>query len=409
MASDPIETDAEILVGPLPAIGLTVSRRRRGMIFLHMAVGGAMACMALQLGLNDNFLVEDIGISGFQKGMLEAARESCGIIAFAILALLAGLAEPIVGALMLVVLGLGLGTYYWFHGYFWILILSLVWSQGLHVWMPLPNSMTLALAEPGRAGFRLGQTQAAGSAGFVVGLAAALGLTLGRVPMRPMFLLAMALAVLGAAACLGIPRNIKTPGQRLVLRRKYALFYALSFLEGWRKQIFLCFAGFLLVREYQTKLQVILLLWILVQSIVYFASPRVGRLIDRVGERKVLVVYFSCLTLVFLSYATIRNRYVLYGLFVLDNTFFALQMALTTYVNKIAPRSEHTPTLSMGVAMNHVAAVTMPLLGGLLWRSFGYQWPFLIGAAAAAASVGVSFLVPAHEAANSPETLETAN
>jgi len=125
----------------------------------------------------------------------------------------------------------------------------------------------------------------------------------------------------------------------------------------------------------------------------------VGRLIDRVGERRVLVFYFACLTVFFVGYAFIRSRAVLYVLFVVDNAYFVFATALTTYVNRIAPPSEHTPTLSMGVATSHVSAVAMPLVGGLLWTHLGYQWAFLAGSAAAALSVGVAMLLPRKELA----------
>jgi hypothetical protein len=276
-------------------------------------------------------------------------------------------------------------------------VAGVVWSQGLHVWMPLPNSMTLSLAEPGRAGFRLGQMRSAGSAGFGIGIAAGLGLTLAGARIRPLYLAAGTAALLGTVACLGVPRDLKTPGPRFVFRRRYGLYYLLSFLEGWRKQIFVCFAGFLLVREFGAKVEMILLLHGIVQGIRFVAAPWVGRLIDRVGERRVLVLYFTGLTAFFVGYALIRNRAVLYLLFVVDNAFFVFTMALTTYVNRIAPPSEHTPTLSMGVAMNHVAAVTMPLVGGILWKYLGYEWAFLTGAAAAALSVVVALRVRARE------------
>ena len=81
----------------------------------------------------------------------------------------------------------------------------------------------------------------------------------------------------------------------------------------------------------------------------------------------------------------------------LYNILFTLGIALTTYVRRIAPPEEHTPTLSMGVAMNHVAAVVMPLVGGLVWAHFSYQWTFAIGAAAALTSIAVVARLPAHE------------
>ena len=376
-------------------VPLTEPERRRSLVFLALAVGLVGFTMAIQMGLNANFLREDIGISGRQMGMIEAARESCGVVAFGVLALLAGLAEPLVGAAMLVLVGAGLTSYSFVHDFRWVVLMSLVWSQGLHVWMPLPNSMALALAQPGRAGHRLGQIGAAGSAGFGLGLLAAFVLTTFHVAMRPMYVAAGATAVLAATACLGIHRNVKTPGPRLVFRRRYALFYLLSFLEGWRKQIFIAFAGFLLVERYQTPLETILLLWLVIQAIGYVSAPRVGRLIDRIGERRILIFYYACLTLFFVGYATIPVKHVLYALFVIDSAFFVFAMALTTYVNRIAPSREHTPTLSMGVAMNHVAAVAMPFIGGILW-TYGYKWTFLAGAVAAALSILAALRVPRH-------------
>jgi MFS family permease len=293
------------------------------------------------------------------------------------------------------VFAVGLAGYSFVHTYAWVILMSLVWSMGLHVWMPLPNSMTLALAEPGHAGRRLGQVGAAGSAGFFGGLLTAFLLTRAGVPMRPLYLVAGASATVAALACLGIYRRIKTPGPRLVFRRKYGLYYLLCFLDGWRKQVFLCFAGFLLVKKYGTSLEWMLVLQGIVQLFGYFAAPRVGRLIDRIGERRVLIAYYLSIMLVFIGYAFIPNVYVLYGLFIADGAIWVLAMALTTYVGRIAPKAEHTQTLSMGVAMNHVAAVSMPLVGGLMW-AYDYRLTFLVGVVAAVVSVPVAFRVPKH-------------
>ena len=375
--------------------GAADAHRRRSLFFLCLAVAGVGFAMAQQMGSNANFVVEEMHLSGRQQGGLEAFRESCGIISLGLLALMAGSAEPLIGAAMLVLLGLGLGAYSIVPSYPWLVLASLVWSQGLHVWMPLPNSMTLSLAEPGRTGRRLGQVQASGAAGSGAGLAAALILHLAGVHIRWFYVVACAAALLGAGACLGVPRKIKTPGPRLVFRRRYGLYYVLCFLEGWRKQIVIAFAGFLLVKEYQTPLTIMLLLAAGTNLVGWMISPVVGRLIDRLGERKMLVFYYVSLTVCFIGYAMVRNRWVLYAVFVIDSSFFAFAMALTTYVSRIAPAREHTPTLSMGVAMNHVAAVAMPFVGGLLWE-LGYHWTFLTGVCTAGLSILASLFVGRH-------------
>jgi predicted MFS family arabinose efflux permease len=338
--------------------------------------------------------VGEIGVSGFQAGLLEAVRESCGIAALGIFMLVAGITEPIVAMLALLLVAFGMGSYSAAPTYGYVMLFSLTWSMGFHVWLPLPNSMTLALAEPGKAGLRLGRVAAAGALGSAAGLGIAFALTLLGVRIRPLYLIAGGAALVGAAACLGIPRALKTPGPSFIVRRKYARYYALNFLEGWRKQIAIAFGGFLLVKVHGAGLLEILVLSAVIQGIGYFTSPRVGRLIDRVGERKVLVFYYSFVTVMFLGYAFLHGKYILYAVYILDNATFIFNTGLTTYVNKIAPKSEHRPTLSMGVAANHVASVTMPFVGGILWATLGYRWAFLIGIPAAAASIWIVLGMP---------------
>jgi predicted MFS family arabinose efflux permease len=378
----------------VPSVAITERERRRGLFFIGIAAAGIGCALALQMGLNQNFLVSEIGVTGFQAGLLETVRESCGIIALGVFALAAGLAEPIIACLALALVAVGMSGYTFAPTYGMVMVMGLIWSMGFHVWAPLPNSMTLALAEPGRAGARLGRVTAVGAIGSGAGMVIAFILTLLGVPIRPLYLVAGAAALVGAGACLGIPRRIKTPGPSFVFRRRYLTYYVLNFLEGWRKQIAVCFAGFLLVNVYKTPLLAMIVLWAAVQGIGFVLSPRVGRLIDKVGEKRILTLYYILVTIFFVAYAFIKSRYVLFAVFVADGATFAFNTGLTTYVSKIAPKSDHTPTLSMGVAMNHVASVTMPFLGGILWSTLGYQWAFLIGLPAAAASIAIVQRLP---------------
>jgi predicted MFS family arabinose efflux permease len=377
-----------------PPVTLTEKSRRRGFLFVALASAFVGVALMLQISLNNNVLVGEIGVSGFQAGLLEAVRESCGIAALGIFVLVAGLTEPVIATLVLVLVAFGMGSYSRAPTYGYVMILSVTWSLGFHVWTPLPNSMTLALAEPGKAGVRLGKVAAAGALGSAAGLAIAFVLTLLGVGIRFLYVIAGAAALLAAASCLGIPRNIKAPGPSFVIRKKYSRYYVLNFLEGWRKQISMAFGAFLLVKLYGAGLLEILALSAVIQGIGYFASPRVGKLIDRIGERKVLIFYYGLVTVLFVGYVLIRQKYVLYGIYILDQATFVFNTGLTTYVNKIAPKREHRPTLSMGVAANHVASVAMPFIGGILWVTLGYRWAFLIGIPAAAASIIIVMGMP---------------
>jgi len=390
--------DAEILENQHGPAHLE-ARRRQAIFFVSVAVAAVSFAITAQIGLNENFLANPpaqggLGIDGFQKGLVEATRETCGITALLIFALLAGMVERTIAFFSILVFAVGLGCYFFVYQYFWVVVLSLVWSQGLHVWMPLPNSMMLSLAEPGRTGHRLGQLQAVGSIASGAALVVCWVMCFVHVPIRPIYIMAGLVAVVGALACLAIPRDLKTPGPRFVFRRKYNLYYMLCFLEGSRKQIFLAFAGFLLVKKYETPLKDMLLLMGVVQVINWLTAPAIGRLIDRIGERQVLMFYSGCMVIFFIGYAFIPSRPVLWGLFVVDNVLFSLGMALTTYVRKIVPVSEHTQTLSMGVAMNHVAAVLVPLAGAFLWKYTGFRSAFIGGAAIAGVGVWVASKLP---------------
>jgi MFS family permease len=379
----------------IPGVPLDEPARRRGIAFLALAAAGVGFAMAIQSGVNSNFTAQEMHLTPLQQGFLEGIRETCGITALGVLALFGAVAEPVLGAAMLALMGVGLAAYLRVPDFGWLVAASLVWSQGLHVWMPLPHSMALALSEPGKAGKRLGQISAAGAAGAAAGLGVAWLLGSLAVPIRQMFAVAGLVALIGGACCLGIPRKIKAPGCRLVFRRKYRLYYLLSFLEGWRKQIFIAFAGFLLVRKYGTPVTTMLVLWVIIQGLTWLVSPLVGRLIDRAGERPVMVAMFAGLAVFFAGYAVIERPLVLYAIYVLDSVFFVGVMALTTYVNRLAPPEEHTATLSAGVACNHVAACLMPLVGGFLWRQWGHQTVFFVGAGVAVLSLVPAFMLPA--------------
>jgi MFS family permease len=112
-----------------------------------------------------------------------------------------------------------------------------------------------------------------------------------------------------------------------------------------------------------------------------------GRLVDKLGERVMLSASYLGLVLVFIGYAILKNVNYLYVLYCIDNFLFVGGIALTTYLNKITTPKDLKPTLAMGVTMNHIAAVTSPLIGGLIWMKFGYQIIFISGALFASISL----------------------
>ena len=334
----------------------------------------------------NNFAVETLNLKPHQLGMLESLREMPGFLIVLVAALTMRVAEPILAAIALSLLAIGLGGYYVVDDIPSLILYSLIWSIGLHAWMPISPSMALSLADERSKGRRLGQLAAVGAFGTICGMGLVLlgGSIIG---FRSIFIIAGLIVAAGAVSVSMISRDIgQKEKPRLVMKRRYSLYYALVFLEGCRKQVFITFAIFALVRNYGTPLRVVAALMIINNVMNVLLAPKVGRLIDRIGERRVLIFCYSALIPVFIGYALVKQPPVLYVLYCLDNLFFLGSIGLTTYLHKIADPADVMPSLAMGVSVNHAAAVIVPVTGGLLWTKLGYPTTFFGGAAVVAIS-----------------------
>ncbi len=196
---------------------------------------------------------------------------------------------------------------------------------------------------------------------------------------------------LGGVALFFISERAPVQGEKsFVFKRRYRLYYALNFLQGCRKQMFITFAIFALVKVHGMPVETTMILVLINQTLITFTAPWVGRMVDQYGERCMLTYSYIGLIFVFTGYAVIEHRPTLYVLYCIDNLIFFGGIALTTYLHKIAPEADLKPTLSMGVTMNHIAAVIAPLIGGLVWLNFGYQIIFVSGAVLAFISLIVT-------------------
>ena len=185
-------------------------------------------------------------------------------------------------------------------------------------------------------------------------------------------------------------RRPQTRSRGFVFKRRYGTYYALNFLQGCRKQMFITFAIFALVKVHGMPVATTMVLVLINQSLITVTAPMMGRLVDRYGERWMLSLSYIGLSFVFFGYAVVHHRPTLYALYCIDNLIFFGGIALTTYLHKIAPEEDLRPTLSMGVTMNHVAAVIAPFVGGIVWYYLGYQIIFYSGSVLALISLGVS-------------------
>jgi predicted MFS family arabinose efflux permease len=168
--------------------------------------------------------------------------------------------------------------------------------------------------------------------------------------------------------------------KKMIVRKKYLLFYFLTFMAGARRQIFMAFAVLLMVQKFQYSLQEVTLLFVINNVINYYLSPLIGKSIVRFGERKVLSLEYFSLVFIFIAYATTGSKWFVAVLYILDHIFFNFSIAIRTYFQKVGDPRDIAPSMAVGFTINHIAAVILPAIGGFLWV-MDYRIPFLGGAA----------------------------
>jgi predicted MFS family arabinose efflux permease len=181
--------------------------------------------------------------------------------------------------------------------------------------------------------------------------------------------------------------------RKIVLRKRYWLYYALTFISGARRQIFIVFASFLMVEKFGYSLTQITALFLLNAAFNIFLAPLVGKVISRIGERAALVFEYLGLIGVFVAYAFVEDGALAAGLYVIDHMFFAFAIAIKTYFQKIGDPADMASTASVAFTINHIAAVVIPAVFGLLWL-ISPSAVFLSGAAMAVVSLLLSLNVP---------------
>lgn len=343
----------------------------------------------------NNFLVEDLGATGFDRGMMEAVREVPGLLSVLLMAAVGMIAQPVLGFLCALLLAGGTLAFSFSQDVSATLFPLFIASMGIHLWIPIRQSLLLALTQRSSTGAVLGDVRA------VSGIAALLGsamvyFSVYRIGYRGIFVESTVAAVLGGLVMLSL-LGISTAKHKdlILVRRRYGLFYLLTMLDGCRRQIFITFALFALVSVHHATAREIAVLIAVSQAINVFVQPLIGRSTDRFGERVLLLIGATVPIMVFIGYAFVYAKPILFALYCLDSACLGTNIARTTYLNKIAPREDVLPSLSFGVTMNHVIAVPLPLVGGILWERLGHAATFLTGAGIAVVALIAASYVPA--------------
>jgi len=370
--------------------------RRRRVLLVVMTLAMPLS-FNTWLALLNNFAIERAGFTGIEIGIMQSLREIPGFLAFAVVFLLLVFREQNLALLTLCLLGIGTALTGLFPSVLGLYATVVVMSIGFHYFETVNQSLVLQWVDKAEAAQFLGKLIAVGSSASLVTFALIyLALDVADLDMVTVYLAGGGLTVFFAAvAWIVFPRFPSATEQRkrLFLRKRYWLFYALNFMAGARRQIFVVFAGFLMVEKFEYSAAAITLMFLANGTINVLFAPAIGRLIGRWGERKALIFEYAGLIGVFVAYAFVETAWVAVVLYILDHMFFAVAIALKTYFQKIADPADIAASVSVSFSINHIAAVILPAVFGFLWL-VSPSAVFLSGAGMAGASLVLSMLIP---------------
>ncbi len=371
--------------------------RNRPEILLFLMAGAVPLSFATWQALLNNFAIERAAFSGAEIGILQSLREVPGFLAFAVVFLLYVLREQHIALVSLALLGIGTAVTGFFPTVLGLYLTTVFMSVGYHYYETIQTSLSLQWVDKKNAPEVLGRIIAVGAftsiltfgaiwlafdfaqLDFVIVYLIAGGATLGIVMMCSLFFPTF-------------PTKVKQV-RHMVLRKRYWLYYGLIFLSGARRQIFIVFAGFLMVEKFGYSVAAISTLFLINATLNMLFAARIGRLISVVGERTALIFEYVGLIGVFIAYAFVENSQIAAGLYIVDHFFFALAIAIKTYFQKIADPADIASSAGVSFTINHIAAVVLPAILGVLWLN-SPSLVFLVGAGLAGLSLFLSLNIP---------------
>ena len=372
------------------------SWQRPELLLFLMAFAVPLSFSAWQALLN-NFAIEMAGFTGKEMGMLQSLREVPGFLAFGVVFVLLLVREQTLALGSLFLLGFGTALTGFFPSVLGLYLTTMMMSVGFHYYETIQTSLAQQWIPKNHAAEVFGRLIA------VKSMAAIIAFTLIWVAANQFDLGYQWIYLFfgGITICIAIVSRFAFPffpqptvqNKNMVLRRRYWLYYCLVFMSGARRQIFMVFAGFLMVEQFGYSVSDISLLFLINATLNVLFARKIGQLIGRFGERNALILEYSGLVLVFCGYALVETAWIAAVLYVLDHLFFALAISLKTYFQKIADPEDIASTAGVSFTINYIAAVCIPVLFGLIWLH-SHALVFFIGAGMSIVSFFFSLLIP---------------
>jgi hypothetical protein len=370
---------------------------QRPEFLLYLYAGAVPLSFATWQALINNFSIEMAGFTGVEIGILQSLREVPGFLAFAVIFLLLLMREQTVAFVSLLALGIGTALTGMMPTVLGLYFTTVLMSTGYHYAETIVQSLSMQLISreklPEILGRQLSIMSFVGL--FVFGAIYVMVEWFAASYMLIYSLSGLTTLAIAVYGWFAFPhfKGEAEQNKKLFLRKRYWLYYLLTFLSGARRQIFIVFAGFLMVEKFGFSLAEMSLLFLINGVLTIYAAPKIGRLVTYWGERKTLTVEYVGLIIVFTSYAFVENQMIASFLYVIDHLFFSMAIALKSYLKKIADPADIASTAGVSFSINHIAAVILPVVLGLIWISSPAA-VFLAGSAIALASLILSQLIP---------------
>lgn len=372
---------------------IKIGRFLWGLVLIGIAHG-------LYRGIQDNYLAELVHISAFERGIVEFFRELPGLLVILFLAMMYRFSQSKILKISIAIMAAGLiGLLLCSTSKVPVILFMVIYSMGEHIIMPVRSTLSLEFAKSAQGGASLGITSALGQVGSIAGFVIVTGLffVFSRfgfsrtdiIQFRVVFGLATALTVGAFLISLALDETATLGNRRrFYFDKKFRKYYMLEVFYGSRKQIFLTFAPYVLIKQYGADTSVIAMLLAVCAVFGTIFSPLIGKLIDKVGYKIIMVTDTLILMVVCFFYGFSHHLFpmhiayiVIYVNFVLDSIISLASMASNVYVQDIASNNaEVTDTLSTGISVNHVISIIIALLGGYLWEKAGIEVLFSLSA-----------------------------
>jgi len=371
---------------------------QRPELLLYLFSAAVPLSFATWQALINNFAIEQVYFSGIEIGILQSLREIPGFIAFGVIFLLLIMREQTVAFLSLLALGIGTAITGYLPSIMGLYFTTVLMSLGYHYAETIQQSLTLQLISSERLPVVMGKQIAVGSfTGLCVFAALYCLVDLLELGYQLVYLLGGSFTV-----AIAVVMYVKFPHfkgeseqhKRIILRKRYWLYYLLTFLSGARRQIFVVFAGFLMVEKFHFTVGEMSMLFLINGILSIYLAPKIGRLVVHWGEKRTLTLEYVGLIIIFSSYAIAESAVFASMLYILDHFFFAMAIALKSYLKKIADPADIAATAGVSFTINHIAAVILPFVLGIVWI-VSPPTVFIIGASIAVMSLALSQMVPA--------------